>query len=170
MYTPHVVTLYNVTEDPLTLDVSYNITILDGVFLDRSQAANIEKSGMRDADSASLFIPFSVNAFQPKQEILERAIAGEAIVGLAIVGLSERRKVFVPPKAYRNLKDKSGYWTLETGGVSSGVDCFFAKGVLISMEGYRHIREYYDDVYDVTTVDTRDFGSEDMRHWQVGAR
>ena len=170
MYTPHVVTLYNVSEDPISLEVSYNITILDGVFLDRAQAANIEKSGLRDADSASLFIPFSVHAYEPRELTPERAYVGEATVGVAVVGVTERRKTYIPPKAYRNLQDKTGYWTIEAGGVSSGVDCFFVKGVMVSMEGYRMIREYYDDVFDVTTVDTRDFGSADMQHWQVGAR
>lgn len=149
MYTPHVVTLYNVTENPETLEVNYNITVLLGVFLDRSQARNIEKSGLRDADSATLFIPFSV-----------KAVDGE----------SGEEKQYIGPKAYRALADTTGYWTLEAGGVSSGVDCFFAKGILISRDGYSQIREYNDDVYDVTTVDTRDFGSEDMQHWQVGAR
>jgi len=149
MYTPHTVTIYNVTEDPDTLDIDYNITVLLGVFLDRSQARNIEKSGLRDADSATLFIPFSVKA---------------------VDGITGAKKKYIGPKAYRGLADTSGYWTLEAGGVSSGVDCFFVKGIYVSKDGYKHIREYNDDVYDVTTVDTRDFGSEDMQHWQVGAR
>ena len=149
MYTPHVVTLYNVTEDPDTLEISYNITVLDGVFLDRSEAKNIEKSGLKDADSATLFIPFSVTATD---------------------GTTGAAKTYIGPKAYRALTDPSGYWTLEDGGVNSGADCFFIKGEVVSTAGYRQIRETYDDVYNVTTVDTRDFGSEDMQHWQVGAR
>lgn len=149
MYTPHVVTLYNVTEDPQTLEVSYNITILPSVFLDRSQATNIEKTGLRDADAATLFIPFDVEAVD------------------AITGTS---KQYISPKAYMALEDKSGYWTLAPGGASSAVDCFFIKGVIISQLGYNKLRDGYDDVYDVTTIDTRDFGSEDMQHWQVGGR
>ena len=149
MYTPHVVTLYNATENPDTLEVSHNITVLDGVFLDRVHARNIEKSGARDADSASLFIPFSV-------------CAKDGVTGL--------KKTYIGPKAYRELQDKSGYWTLEAGGKSSGADCFFVKGEVVSNAGYKSIRESYDDVYDVTTVDVRDFGSADMQHWQVGGR
>lgn len=149
MYTPHIVTLYNVTEDPDTLEIEQNVTVLLGVFLDRSQAKNIEKSGLRDADSATLFIPFSVKA---------------------VDGTSGALKEYIGPKAYRDLEDKTGYWTLETGGVSSGVDCFFVKGIFVSQDGYARMRDTVDDVYNVTTVDTRDFGSEDMQHWQVGAR
>ena len=26
----------------------------------------------------------------------------------------------------------------------------------------------YDDVYNVTKVDEKDFGSEEMRHWEIG--
>ena len=37
-------------------------------------------------------------------------------------------------------------------------------------EARKKMREMYDDVYDITTIDTRDFGSPDMQHWQVGAR
>jgi hypothetical protein len=149
VYTPHVVTLYNVSENPETLEQDYNITVLKGVFLDRSHARNIEKSGLRDADSATLFIPFSVDATD---------------------GVSGLTKQYIGPKAYRDLADPSDYWTLEAGGNSSGVDCFFIKGEVVTKAGYRYIRENYDNVYDVTTVDERDFGSTDMQHWQVGGR
>ena len=149
MYTPHTVTVYNVTEDPETLWLEYNVTYLRGVFLDRHEAANIEKSGLRDADAATLFIPFSVEAVD--------AVTGE-------------KKQYIKPKAYRQLEDKTGYWTLEGGGMSSGADSFFVKGEILDLNGYAKMRETYDDVYDITTIDTRDFGSADMQHFQVGAR
>ena len=149
MYTPHAVTIYNVSENPDTLALEYNVTFLRGVFLDRSEAANIEKTGLRDADSATLFIPFSVEAV-------------DAVTGSP--------KQYIKPKAYRQLQDTTGYWTLEGGGLSSGADCFFIKGEILNYSGYARMREMYDDVYDITTIDTKDFGSADMQHWQVGAR
>lgn len=149
MYTPHVVTIYNVGENPITLEQEYNVTFLRGVFLDRREAANIEKSGLRDADAATLFIPFSVEAV-------------DAVTGAP--------KQYIGPKAYRQLEDVSGYWTMEGGGLSSGADSFFIKGEVLNYNGYGKMRELYDDVYDITTIDTRDFGSPDMQHWQVGAR
>ena len=149
MYTPHTVTVYNVSENPDTLELEYNVTFLRGVFLDRHEAANITKSGLRDADAATLFIPFSVEA---------------------VDAVTETPKQYISPKAYRQLEDTSGHWTLEGGGMSSGADSFFIKGEVLNYNGYARMREMYDDVYDITTIDTRDFGSEDMRHWQVGAR
>ena len=149
MYTPHTVTIYNVGENPDTLEQEYNVTFLRGVFLDRRQAINIEKSGLRDADAATLFIPFSVEAV-------------DAVTGSP--------KQYIGPKAYRQLSDVSGYWTLEPGGLSSGMDSWFVKGEILNYSGYGRMRELYDDVYDITTIDTRDFGSADMQHWQVGAR
>lgn len=149
MYVPHVVTLYNVSEDPTTLGLTNNITILDGVFLDIGKTRNVEKTGLADANAVTLFIPFSVKA---------------------VDGLTGKTKSYVSPKAYRKLGDKTGSWTLEPGGTSSGADCFFVKGKVISTESYRELREQVDNVYDVTTVDLRDFGSEDMQHWQVGGR
>ncbi len=149
MYTPHAVTIYNVSENPDTLKLEYNVTFLRGVFLDRRQAANIEKSGLRDADAATLFIPFTVEAV-------------DAVTGAP--------KQYIGPKAYRQLEDVSGYWTLEGGGMSSGEDSFFINGEVLNYNGYAKMRELYDDVFDITTIDTRDFGSPDMQHWQVGAR
>ena len=149
MYTPHAVTIYNVTENPNTLELEYNVTFLRGVFLDRRQAANIEKSGLRDADAATLYIPFSVDA---------------------VDAVTEEPKQYIGPKAYRQLADVTGYWTLEPGGLSSGTDSFFIKGEILNYSGYARMREMYDGVYDITTIDTRDFGSPDMQHWQVGAR
>ena len=170
MYTPHVVTLYNVTENPQTLELEYNVTVLSGVFLDKGQAANIEKTGLRDADAATLFVPFSVVAYEPAVGKTGSAVAGEAIVGIAVAGREIIEKQYVSPKEYRRMADHFGYWTFEPGGVSSGVDCFFIKGEVIVQDSYKAIRENYDDVYDVSVVDTRDFGSEDMQHWQVGGR
>ena len=149
MYTPHTVTIYNVGENPETLEQEYNMTFLRGVFLDVRQAANIEKSGLRDADAATLFIPFSVEA---------------------VDAVTETPKQYIKPKAYRQLTDTSGYWTLEPGGLNSGADSFFVKGEVVNYSGYAKMRELYDDVYDITTIDTRDFGSPGMQHWQVGAR
>lgn len=147
MYAPHTVTVYNVYEDPLALEVAYNITILRGVFLDVAKGTNVKKTGMQDTDAATLFIPFSVKA---------------------VDGVTGEEKKYIGPKAFSALEDKTGYWTLETGGTSSSADCFFVKGEVVTDKGYAKMRYLYDDVFDVTTVDVRDFGTPDMHHWQVG--
>lgn len=149
MYTPHTVTIYNATTDPVTLSIAYNITVIEGVFLDVSKAANVQKTGLGDADSATLYIPFNVTARD---------------------GTTGAIKAYKPPKEYRAFSDKSGYWTIEPGGKDSSIGCFFVKGRAVSDAGYKYLRENFDHVYDVTTVDIRDFGSADMQHWQVGGR
>lgn len=149
MYTPHTVTIYNFSEDPLTLEAEYNVTVLEGVFLDISKGENIRKSGLESADAATLFIPFTVKA---------------------VDGFTEREKAYIEPKEYARLEDKSGCWTLETGGTSSGADCYFVKGRVVKRESYAKLRQQNDYVYDVTTVDLRDFGSARMQHWQVGGQ
>ena len=137
MYTPHTVTLILAEED------SYNSVVLNGVFLDLSKRSNVNKSGLSDADSATLFIPFYI----------------------------ETDKDYVSPKTYEALQDKSGCWTIFDEGNESGADCYFIKGeVSTDIYPFSTAREKHDYVYHVTSVDLRDFGSERMRHWQVGGR
>lgn len=142
MYTPHIVTLYNMTKGVP------NITVLDGVFLDISKGANVIASGLESADAATLFIPFSIEA---------------------VNGATGQAQFFVGAKEYERLEDKSAYWTLNPAGASN--ECFFVKGMHVAEDGnYQSINSYYDDVYRVTSVDTYDYGSESMQHWEVGGK
>ena len=63
---PHMVTLYNVTHevDTSTMqDVTrLYVTVLDGVLLSASKAANVRASGLEGADAVNMYIPFSVVA------------------------------------------------------------------------------------------------------------
>lgn len=176
MYTPHIVTLINVSENSAE-ELIYNVTILDPVFLDLSKRTNINKSGLTDADAATLFIPFST-------------------VGRDGTGAE---KQYVTPKVYEALEDKSGYWTLKDGGNSSAVECYFVKGQLpggiyygtladiavvdidvvddettphaaFEVESYEDAVRDFDYVYAVTSVDLRDFGRKHMQHFQVGGK
>ena len=148
MYTPHTVTIVNAIENPTTLQVDYNLTVLKGVFLDVSKADNVMTSGLENADSATLFIPFSVDARSPLGE----------------------KKTYLPPKEFATAQDKSLYWTLDTGGEASASATFFVKGVASSVSSYKEFRNSHDYVFNVTTVDIRDFGSKHMQHFQVGAK
>ena len=137
MYTPHTVTLVMAQED------GYNSVILRGVFLDLSKRSNVNKSGLADADSATLFIPFDVGA----------------------------NKEYILPKAYADLEDKDDFWTLFDDGEESGADCYFIKGEAFDhLYPYSTAKQHYDYCYRVSSVDLRDFGSERMRHWQVGGK
>lgn len=135
---PHTVTLYNLTENQVTFEKEYNVTVLCGVLLDAVQDANINKSGLINADSVMLYIPFGVDS-------------GE--------------KTFLLEKEYERSENKRRYWTLR-----KGTD-FFVKGEIIEAgKNYEQINSMYDDVYRISTVDTKDFGSLDMRHWECGGR
>lgn len=147
MYTPHVITLINVSENA-DETLSYNATVLDSVFLDTAKATNSGKAGLTDADTATLFIPFTT-------------------VGKSLTG---RAKSYFPPMAYEKLTDKSIAWTLKDGGETSAVECFFVKGNISEPGSYDDMKREYDYVYAVTRVLLRDFGSPAMQHFQVGAR
>ena len=54
-------------------------------------------------------------------------------------------------------------WTLSTNR-----SCFFVKGEHVHPDwDAQTVEAKYDDVYDVSKVDYKDFGGE-MAHWEVG--
>lgn len=142
MYTPHTVTLV-IANELSDGEMEYNSVILRGVFLDLTKRSNVNRSGLSDADSATLYIPFSI---RPGKE-------------------------YISPKAYRANANKARFWTLFDGGESSGSECYFIKGAVQAHNlPYKDAREQYDYVYRVTSVDLKDFGREQMRHWEVSGR
>lgn len=148
MYTPHAVTLFNVTEDALGKAV-VNATLLVGVFLDIAKGANVQNSGLESADAATLYIPIGIKAIN--------CVTGKV-------------QQFLSPKEYAREQDTSGYWTLRTSGTSSAVDCFFAKGIISEVATFKDINAKYNDVFRVSNVDTKDYGRAGMQHWEVGGK
>ena len=133
MYAPHSITVYTITEDEVTFESVYNITILRGVFFDAAHAANVRESGLEGADVVNLFIPFTVNAI-------------EGITGFP----------------------KSNLWTLDTDSMQSSTT-FFVKGEIVEQgKDFQWMNRIYDNVHRITKVDTKDFGSPSMQHWEVG--
>mgnify|MGYP006918664805 CR=1 FL=1 len=150
MYAPHTVTIYNVTQetDQTTFkDVQKSyITVLRGVMLQASKAANVRQSGLEGADAVNLYIPFSTPA---------------------VDGVTGAAKRYVGPQEFWRAVDKSGLWTLSTDG--NGGTTFFIKGEVVEPDKTEQTLEMlYDDVYKVTKVDMKDLGSADMQHWEVG--
>lgn len=149
MYAPHTVTIYNIVQeiDPTTLDEVEHvyITILRGVMLQASKGANVRESGLEGADAANLYIPFAVKAVDGK--------TGEA-------------KTYTKPQEFAKAADRSGLWTLSYNG--NGGETVFVKGEFISDN--MTVVQYHDDCYKVTKVDAMDYGSADMRHWEVGGK
>ena len=149
MYAPHTVTIYNVTQEQ---DQDFKdtqkryITVIRGVMLQASKAANVRASGLEGADAVNLYIPFSTPA---------------------VDGVTGAQKRYVGPQEFWRASNKSGLWTLSTDG--NGGTTFFVKGEVVEPEKTEQtIEMLYDDVYKVTKVDMKDFGSASMQHFEVG--
>lgn len=144
---PHTVTVYNVVRetDPATLNevTHVYITILRGVMLQASKGANVRQSGLEGADAANLYIPFAVEA---------------------VDGKTGAAKAYAKPQEFVKAADRSGLWTLSYNG--NGGETVFVKGEFISDN--MTVVQYHDDCYKVTKVDAMDYGSADMRHFEVG--
>lgn len=151
---PHTVTLYNTRQETVVdgLDwkettVNY-ITVLNGVLLDASKASNVRASGLDGADAVNLYVPFDVEA---------------------VDGITGEPKEYIGPVDFWLLSDeeKANYWTLTTGQ-----DSWFVKGEALPAPSWPddQIRELiegvYDDVYNVTKVDVKDFGN--LQHFEIG--
>jgi hypothetical protein len=149
MYAPHTVTIYNVAQEQ---DQDFNdtqksyITVIRGVMLQASKAVNVRESGLEGADAVNLYIPFA---------------------SLAVDGVTGQEKRYVGPQEFWRAADKSGIWTLSTDG--NGGTTFFVKGEVVEPDKTEQMIEMlYDDVYKVTKVDMKDFGSAAMQHFEVG--
>lgn len=148
MYAPHTVTIYTVERDELP-ETGFNpqetlyITILRGVFLEAAKAMNVRESGLVSADAVNLYIPFGVEA---------------------VDGVTGAKKTYVRPQEFIAATDRSDKWTLSFSG--NGGETHFVKGERVVSTSTELAA--LDDCYTVTKVDAKDFGSPDMRHWEVG--
>lgn len=108
-----------------------------------SKAVNVRDSGLEGADAVNLYIPFGVTA---------------------VDGTTGKAKTYVGPKEFYSAGDRTGLWTLSFSG--NGGTSFFVKGEFVTdNEG---VAQAQDDCYSVTKVDTKDYGSPEMKHWRVG--
>ena len=126
---PHTVTVYTITEDPETADVTTNITVVTGVLFDGSKAANVRASCLEGADAVNLYIPFDA---------------------VSVDGVTGAEKAYIRPRA---CAETSGYWTMDPGNT------FFVLGEIVNPDmTFREINGKYDNVHLITKVDTKDFG------------
>lgn len=77
---------------------------------------------------------------------------------------ADTNRQYISPKEFERLEDKSDYFTLQEGDrVVKGAIEFEITGKLSDLD-----KEY--EAFTITSVDTKDFGSQHMRHWEVGAK
>lgn len=131
------VTLFNRSYNAETEEEKYCPTLLEGVDLVETKGANVSKSGMDSADAVKLYIDFA-----------------------------NRAKQYLPPKAWDALpeEEKQNYITFHS------TEDFFVKGdhtdvKLPEESAYEWMRENFDDVYKVTTVDKYE---DILPHFEVG--
>ena len=122
-------TVFNRYVDKTEHIEKYKRTVLRGVFWEDTKAVNVIKSGMSDADSAAIYIPFR-NGYKPPLEWEKNAPEG---------------------------------FTLRPGDR-------VVKGEIAFSGTMAELSKQFDSVLTITSVDTCDFGSAAMRHWEVGAK
>lgn len=140
---PHTVTLYQteiVPGEKYRDKIVNHITVLEGVLLIESKAANVRATGMEGADAANLHIPFGVKATD---------------------GVTGKEKTHVDPiDGWKTAEDKSSIWTIAIGTV-------FVKGRVVEPDmDQQKLELTYDGVYRATKVDKLDLGG--FPHWEVG--
>ena len=129
------ITIYNkVYDDDKGYD-TYQRTVIKGVHFEDSKGANVIKSGLENADRASIYVPFK----------------------------SEMSRQYLSPIEFKKLDDKSKYFTFEKG------DRLIKGDIDFEPTTEKSIDENYD-AFTITSVDIFDFGSENMRHFELGAR
>ncbi len=71
------------------------------------------------------------------------------------------------PKDWQGLIDKAGKWTLQNGD-------YIAKGIVMdeisSTFTITKLKAKYDDVLAISSIDTQDYGSAALQHWQLGGK
>nr|DAQ38489.1 MAG TPA: hypothetical protein [Caudoviricetes sp.] len=88
--------------------------------------------------------------------------ADEAFIAIPFV--VDSGKKYIVPKEFEKLDDKTGYFTLQEGDrVVQGEIDFEVTGKLSDLD-----KQY--EAFTITSVDTKNFGSPHMRHWEVGAK
>lgn len=83
---------------------------------------------------------------------------------IAIPFSVDTTKEYIKSKGFEKLENKTNYYTLQEGDrVVKGVIDFEINGKVSDLD-----KEY--EAYTITSVDTKDFGSPHLRHWEVGAK
>lgn len=131
------VTIFNRSFNPETEEETYYPTLLEGVDLVETKGANVSKSGMDSADAAKLF-----------------------------VRIGDVNKTYMEPKTWDALPgdEKKNCITFHSA------EDFFVKGDqtvvdLPKTDAYEWMRNNFDDVYKVTTIDKYE---DILPHFEVG--
>ena len=79
-----------------------------------------------------------------------------------------RGEDYLKPRRWQVLSNKSEHWTLQIGDVI--VKGLVSDELVAGTFTLSNLKAAYDDVLMIASVDTRDFGSSALQHWEVTAR
>jgi hypothetical protein len=141
-------TLYNKIAGTET----YQRTVIPAVEWENRKAVNGMRSGALSSNSARVFISMALGTN------------------------------YLKPKAWQALTTKTGKWTLAEGDVivkgmvtdeiHAAVPYSAGPPIVPAVPAFTvtSLKNKYDDVLVITSVDTFDMGSEALRHWECGAK
>ena len=159
------ITLYNRKYDPSIKDYVYVRTYLTGVNIDLTKAVNVIKSGLENANTGTIVIPEDIDSqgkvfLSPKKYKKARVYNPLTVkeVNEATVKNINEIKVFLLSKAEE-------VWTLQPGDI---IVANLVNYVIKNDNTIKKLRDEYDDVYEIVTVDTKLKGG--LPHWEVGIR
>lgn len=145
MITNSDITLYNSYYDKELGINKYKRTYIYGVNVQASNnIKNDRVRGLISDDTVSIYIPFIADS---------------------------EGKQYIKPKAFQRLsnEEKDKYFTFNnTDKIIVGIIDFELTGQGENTISY--LENYYDDVYNITTIVTNDNGNYDMQHWRVGVK
>lgn len=159
------VTIFNKKYDESIKDYVYIRTYLVGVNLDLTKAINVIKSGLENANTGTLVVPESVESeeklfLRPKEYKRAKVFNPLTVrdVNKSEVNTMDKIKVL-------SLKNSEEVWTLQPGDIIvSGLIDYVIK----NENTIKKLRDEYDDVYEIVSVDTKLKGG--LPHWEVGLK
>ena len=159
------VTIFNKKYDKSIKDDVYIRTYLVGVNLDLTKAVNVIKSGLENANAGTLVIPEDVESeeklfLRPKEYKRAKVFNPLTVsdVNKSEVNIMDKIKVL-------SLENSEEVWTLQPGDIIvSGLIDYVIK----NENTIKKLRDEYDDVYEIVSVDTKLKGG--LPHWEVGLK
>lgn len=142
MITNSDLTIYNKYININTEKVEYIKTYIYGVNFQVENLVAVTDKGLNGANIATFFIPMNSD------------FSG---------------KSYKKPIQFNRSLDKSDIFTLKEGDiVVKGICSFeFSDG---KPSEINVLKNNYDDVYSIISVETNEYGSEHMKHWKIGAK
>ncbi len=140
MYSPHTITIFNAYK--VDKQQNYQPTRIDGVFKQGNRKITVGAQGTVKAGSAKVFIPLSA--------------------------VAQDERVYIPPEDFKRLAeaDRAKHWTLNEKG-----DFFIVGSYQQPDDGravrFDDIRDAYSSAHKVLEVNFCDYGTADLRHWEV---